>query len=569
MSLREKWYNSPALRVLGAAVLNAAVLALTLLLIAPGFESNDDLALAAFVDGQMSVKCAHIPYINYLLGLILKGVYTVLGEGFAWHTIGQYLLLFAGFTAISWTLLERLRFWQGALVSVLLLAFFGVDTYTLISYTKTAAVATVGGLALMVCAMETREKGRRALPVSLGIVLALFGFMLRYMEFLPCAALTAVLGLYWLIGLIQDKSLAGKEKLRRFGGFIAPFVLLLALVAGLFVFDTLAWSEGRWGVYDEFDATRVALTDYGIPEYKDMPEQYESLGLNENAVALYRNGNFFDTEKFGRETMAKVIEYRSEIKSSPTPGECLGKLLDKCVPGFFVNLHIYGFLLLALLWLACGEHDLRGWLTLLAECGLFALFYMYLIYRGRYLIDRVDVGLFLAAAVVFSRMLRRERMDSERVLSAVLLCSGLCLSLLLSRDSLRFEKNETAGDKSEARAAVETILEDTEHLYLAKLDTVSDTIYTPFEPAAAGYGDRIVLMGGWDFGNPAILDVLSRYGVENPYRDIVGNDKVYMIEDDIEATMEYIHDYYDPDATAELAESISSETGLQIYRILN
>ena len=76
-----------------ALVFNAVFLALALLLYQIGFESNDDLTLAAFVDGQMAVPTAHIPYINIVLGVLLKGIYTVLGRGVAWHTLCQMLLL--------------------------------------------------------------------------------------------------------------------------------------------------------------------------------------------------------------------------------------------------------------------------------------------------------------------------------------------------------------------------------------------------------------------------------------------------------------------------------------------
>lgn len=568
MKLKDRWESGGAFRLLCAVLLNALFLAGLLIFIAPAFESNDDLTLAAFVDGQMAVKNAHIPYINYAAGLLLKGVYLLLGESVTWHTVGQYLLLFAGFTAVTWTLFKRLRFWQGAVVSLVMLLFFGVDTYTIISYTKTAAVAAVGGISLMLCAMESLPKGRRAVALALGMMLALFGAMLRFIEFLPCAALMAVLALHYLIGLIGEKELSVREKLRELVRYAAPFVLLLALAAGLYAVNELAWSAGRWGAYHEFDATRVALTDYTIPPYEDMPEQYEALELNENAVELFRMGNFFDTEKFGQDTMAEIIRIRSEISPSPSVGECLGIFLDKCIIGFFVNLHIYGFLIMAALWLGCGAHDARGWLTLIIECGLFAAFYLFLIWRGRYMIDRVDVGLFLAMFVVLSRLLEPKEMDRDRVLAGVALAAALALSFQLNRDSFRINLNEQ-GDKNAKRAAVDMLLSDSEHIYLAKLDTIDDTLYPPFTPAPAGYWDRIVLMGGWDFANPVMLDTLSRYGIENPYRDIIGNDRVYMIEDDIDSTMEYIHDYYDSDATAELVQPMSGATGLQIYKILD
>jgi len=137
-----------------ALLLNAVFLILTVVIVRVGFESNDDPTLSAFADGQMANSTAYIPYINIVLGAALKGIYDILGREIAWHTFCQYALLYAGLTALSFTLCERLGALHGAAVSTVLLLFFGVDVYCIISYTKTAAVCTVGGLALLRCALR-------------------------------------------------------------------------------------------------------------------------------------------------------------------------------------------------------------------------------------------------------------------------------------------------------------------------------------------------------------------------------------------------------------------------------
>jgi hypothetical protein len=60
---------------------------------------------------------------------------------------------------------------------------------------------------------------------------------------------------------------------------------------------------------------------------------------------------------------------------------------------------------------------------------------------------------------------------------------------------------------------------------------------------------------------------LAQYGIENPYRDMVNNDKVYLVAADIELSLEYIRNWYYPDAVAEPVEPLSSQTGLQIYKL--
>lgn len=563
--ITDKWNESRLLRLIAAVLLNALVLTFIVLIVNVGYESNDDLTLAAFVDGQMSNPDAHIPYINYVFALLLKFVYDVFGRGVAWFAVGQYKFLLLSFSAVTFVLFERLRFWQGALISVIMLLFFGVDAYTIISYTKTAAVCAVGGMLLLLHAME-RLRGPWCIGAAgFGILLCLVGFMLRPMEFLPCFGIMAVLCLRWFYGLLFiDKAGVG-TKIFYFVRFALPFVLVVVLCAGLYAFDEAAWSKEPWNYYHDYDAVRVAYSDYGRPEYHEMPEAYESLGLSETSVRLLYEGNYFDTEVFDAELMASISAARDAVFPPPSLGECLGIFLDQCLMGFFRNLHVYGFLLVIALWLCAGEHKLRDWLTMAGICGLFALMYFYLIYRGRYLIDRVDVGLFFALAACLAYMIKPEKLQQEKTLAAFLLVLAIGTSYYLNRDAYR-----SAGEyiDRDARAVVETLLSDDEHVYLAKLDTVSDRIYTsPFEKSLPGYWDKIVILGGFDPNHPVIMANLRRYGVENPYRDVVNNNKVYIIEDDIDLTLSHIREYYDSEAKAELVEPLSTDTGLSIYRI--
>ena len=562
--ISNKWNESRLLRLFAAALLNAAVLGFILLIVNVGYESNDDLTLAAFVDGQMANPDAHIPYINYVFACMLKLVYDVLGRGVAWFAIGQYMFIFLSFSAVSFVLFERLRFWQGAVISIIMLLFFGVDAYTIISYTKTAGVCAVGGMMLLVHGMESLQGKWRIGTSAFGILLCAVGFMLRPMEFLPCFGIMAVLCLRWFYGLLFAEKGSLREKLISTARFAAPFVIVVGLCGGLYAADEAAWSKEPYSFYHDFDESRVACVDFGRPAYAEMQAGYESLGLSESAVALFLDSSYFDTELFTAENLDAISAMRAEFKSNPSIGECLGIFLDQCLLGFFRNLHVYGFLLILALWLCAGEHKLRDWLTVAGICGLFALMYFYLIYRGRYLVDRVDMPLFFALACCLSYMIKPEKLQREKTLAAALLLLALGTSYYLTRDVYRSNAQYFS---PESRAAVERLMEDTEHLYLAKVDAVDDRVYSPLEPAAAGYWDRILYLGGWTMNHPAIMNTMAQYGVENPYRDAVDNNRVYIIDNDIELTLSHIRTYYAPDAAAELVEPLSSETGLSIYRI--
>ncbi len=555
-----KTEHSSGASLRAAILLNAVFLMLTVLFVRVGFESNDDLTLAAFVDGQMAQSTPFIPYINIVLGWLLKLIYDVLGRDAAWHTYCQYALLFLGLTALCFAVCEKLGVKRGLAVGTVLLLFFGVDVYSLINYTKTAAVCTVGGMALLLTASE-RESRRAPLLVP-GVLLAVFGFMLRMMEFLPCFAITAALALRPFRDILAGRN---GTKVRRVLRLALPFVLVLAISAGFYAVNEWAWSKEPWSIYHEFDAIRVDYSDYGRPAYQDMPDAYDALGLSEADVKLLGDGDYFDPDAFSGAVMQSITEARDERFPHPSAGECVGLFLDKAVPGFFSQLPVYGLLLILILWLAAGEHGWSDLLSLLFAAGIFGAAYLYLIYRGRYLVARVDLGLLLALAAAPALTLNREKLQNERMLTLAVLALALVSSYFLTRGSFRSVEAE---DKSETRAAYEELLKDDRHVYLAKLDAVTDGLWSPFEPVPAGYWDRIVLLGGFDCLHPTIMDNLARYGVTNPYRDSVGNSKVYIIEDNIELTLDFIRQHYDSQARAVPVEPLSTRTGMSIYRIL-
>ena len=130
-----------------------------------------------------------------------------------------------------------------------------------------------------------------------------------------------------------------------------------------------------------------------------------------------------------------------------------------------------------------------------------------------------------------------------------------------------FEEDNRIVDKSKEKAAIERILEDEENLYFVKVWSIDHEMYTPLECVPAGYADKLVHIGGWSMHHPVIVDILESYDIENPYKDIVNHPNAYIIDEDIQRTVNYIAKFYYPDAKAELIQPLSRETDLKIYKI--
>lgn len=106
---------------------------------------------------------------------------------------------------------------------------------------------------------------------------------------------------------------------------------------------------------------------------------------------------------------------------------------------------------------------------------------------------------------------------------------------------------------------------DDEHLFI----TQSINMFSPLETLPEGYRDHICYLGSWISQNPFVMDSLKEKGITNVYRDIVNNEAVYLVPFNIDWAVEHIRASYDENAYAELVQPLSSELGIDVYRILS
>lgn len=567
--LREKWNMDRGIRLAAALLLNGLFLLLMLSCFTPRFETNDEVLMSKFVDGQMAEKSAYIPFINIVLGFFLKLEYSLLGESLNWYSISQYALMFCGFTAMTWVLLRRFRPLAAMGMAAVILMTVGVNSYLYPAFSKVSAVAAAGGLSLMLYAGE-KEQGK-ARTMILGFVMAVLGYLWRFEEFFGVAALLAPVGLTAMMGILEkSKGELLKLRMRKTFAYARPFLLLLVMVLLLFGFDRFMWTRGDYAYFTRYNDTRSMLVDYGeLPDYEQMQEVYDALDMDENAVYFLKNWNFYDTEKFPLEQMEAVLAARDSWMSQKSPGECLGVFLDEAVPGLAKTLAFFAPALMLMLWLSCGRRSLRHWLGLLLSLGFFGIIYLLMIYQNRYLANRMDMGLLLALALVMSFMMDGEKLKRDVLLCCILAALAAFTGLYMNKNVCLYSGQYAVEDKSSQKAAVELLLEDEEHLYLCKVWSIDHEIYGPLETAPAGFADKIVLLGGWSLYHPSIEHVLEKWGIENPYPDMIDDPQVLLIDKDIERTVEYLQKYYEPSARAEKLEQLSADTGLEIYRIVS
>lgn len=213
----------------------------------------------------------------------------------------------------------------------------------------------------------------------------------------------------------------------------------------------------------------------------------------------------------------------------------------------------------------------------------------YLYFQGRYLVNRVDVGLWFSVCLTMAWILGdsvKEREEAKErskgkagALSVPVIStekiSGkwglvLCAAVLLIAQSFwyddwRLTTREIPKARVSQRAVLETIGTDKEHVYLAKSGTVSEIVcYGPFDPMPENLLDNLYWFSGWECRTPGIVKEMREHGVTNPYKDMIGNEKVYLIDDNIQLTLDYIRQNYDQNAEAVFVKTLGN---VDLYQI--
>lgn len=524
----------------------------------PSFETNDDIVFAELGSGLRGVKDAHLVFQNYGLGMIYRLLYGVTGR-LPWYTIVQYMILFAAFTVVTYVLISRLGEISGLCLFVILACGFGYEGYIHLQFTKTAGIAAAAAVFLLLYLLEQEKYSWWG--IAGGILLAVIAYMYREDQFWASCGLMAGAGLLFLFDLRKYRN----KKLRRLGICVLTFGVLLLSVFGVDRWDSSKYRSAEWKEYQEFNQLRSELLDYGFPDYDSNQKIYEELGISREAYELYKSWNFNDTEKFDTEVMKKLVDLKQK---RPLTIRTVTAFIRRFPSDLLRMPMFYFFAVFAVLWLLCGKKDVFSIISVLAECLLLVAVYFYLYYQGRYMVNRVDVGLWFSACLVMLWIFSSGEVRHMNTNVSVLLCM-ICVALgqFMMYTDWRLATSSIPEARVSQRAVLETIGTDKEHTYLAKSGMLSEIVcYGPFDRMPENLLDNVYWFGGWECRTPGYTRAMEVHGIINPYRDVVNNENVYLVDDNIDLTLKYIRQYYAENAEAVFVKTIGN---VDVYQIID
>lgn len=555
--MQDRTYLKQKYRKISVALIsNLLILGAMAAFMRPSFETNDDIVFAELGSGLRGVKDAHLVFQNYGLGMIYRFLYGVTGR-LPWYTIVQYMILFAAFTVVTYVLISRLGEISGLCLFVILACGFGYEGYIHLQFTKTAGIAAAAAVFLLLYLLEQEKYSWWG--IAGGILLAVIAYMYREDQFWASCGLMAGAGLLFLFDLRKYRN----KKLRRLGICVLTFGVLLLSVFGVDRWDSSKYRSAEWKEYQEFNQLRSELLDYGFPDYDSNQEIYEEVGISREAYELYKSWNFNDTEKFDTEVMKKLVDLKQK---RPLTIRTVTAFLRRFPSDLLRMPMFYSFAVFAVLWLLCGKKDVFSVISVLSECLLLVAVYFYLYYQGRYMVNRVDVGLWFSVCLVMLWIFSSGEVRYMNTKVSVLLCM-ICVALgqFMMYKDWRLATSSIPEARVSQRAVLETIGTDKEHVYLARSGMLSEIVcYGPFDRMPENLLDNVYWFGGWECRTPGYTRAMEAHGIINPYRDVVNNENIYLVDDNIDLTLKYIRQYYAENAQAVFVKTIGN---VDVYQI--
>ena len=555
--MQDRTYLKQKYRKISVALIsNLLILGAMAAFMRPSFETNDDIVFAELGSGLRGVKDARLVFQNYGLGMIYRLLYGVTGR-LPWYTIVQYMILFVSFTVVTYVLISRLGEISGLCLFVILACGFGYEGYIHLQFTKTAGIATAAAVFLLLHLLEQEKYSWWG--IAGGILLAVIAYMYREDQFWASCGLMAGAGMLFLFDLRKYRN----KKLRRIGICVLTFGVLLLSVFGVDRWDSSKYRSAEWKEYQEFNQLRSELLDYGFPDYDSNQEIYEELGISREAYELYKSWNFNDTEKFDTEVMKKLVDLKQK---RPLTIRTVTAFLRRFPSDLLRMPMFYFFAVFAVLWLLCGKKDVFSVISVLAECLLLVAVYFYLYYQGRYMVNRVDVGLWFSVCLVMLWIFSSGEVRYMNTKVSVLLCM-ICVVLgqFMMYKDWRLATSSIPEARVSQRAVLETIGTDKEHTYLAKSGMLSEIVcYGPFDRMPENLLDNVYWFGGWECRTPGYTRAMEAHGIINPYRDVVNNENIYLVDDNIDLTLKYIRQYYAENAQVVFVKTIGN---VDVYQI--
>lgn len=558
-------------------VINLFFLALCLVFGDLKFGAIDDYFMAARLTGALGTDYnPHLIFVNAIYGYALLPLYHLFPK-IGWYYIGEMFSVFLSFTVIGYVLLQRCGERWGAILAALFTALFASDFYLVVQFTQCASILSAAGMLLFaygvvdcrapkgarndnVNSNEARNDIKKLVPFVLGVILMLWGSVMRWQAFLMgmpffCLGMLFVLKQCWI------------TKWRVIVGLIVMF-------AGAFAmhnWDQNIYKAPEYHDYVKFQGPRVTLGDKGDYNQNAVYEDAEELGLSGKDLYMLTTWVLYDTDVFSVDSLK---QYTNMIPPycDLNPVQFIPQQLLKAL-GHSLHSPLFWtwFILCLLVYITNPKKFLYLWTSLFLIFALMA----YLLAMGR-LIYRVESGFWLYAAVLAIPLFGKIKLEIPKKLLYVVLCIIAIANIFLYVTSGEMVRGPSSGqmrtlaieDTTDYTQVFDYIDNQPDKMFLLSMNAFmrfSHHRNPPYLAEPIGQYRRTVSFGYWTPYLPEVSAALRDFGVTNPIKDVVHDNVIVLNEPHL---VDFLQRHYYDSVAVDTLKEIGEMTFLK-YRLVN
>ena len=515
------------------------------------YHTVDDVFMEMIACGAFGKPDQHLIYINVIPGFLLKALYSIF-QRVPWYSLMQIIFSILSFSSVMYVFFNR----EDSIKYLILMVIVAVsyEAYTRVQFTKTAAFLTVAGYTLIVYCIEKKQENTILL---FGVLFLLGGFMMRPGMFFGCSAV-CLGGLLPIVFRCLKKYREQEDlnKLKRlfFAGFCS-----LVLVGTAFLTDKMAYSSDEWKYYKHYNEYITQLEDINFPSYELYQKEYEKLNISNNDYTLYSAMDQNDPDLLGIDKMEKIKNLQ------PHKTMNIDEFIEFLLKGknkFFKERSMTPFtiaLISALLIFVFGSKwNLVSWSSLIFTgfASFVCLFYTYMMHRW---LDRTTISVVYAAIITTALLIKSKDVKIVRGFIVLILCLSVLGFGRCWKGSYKWNMQQWITDRNNNQDVLNEIYKDKEHLYIGRTSLpLWKAYYAPYDGIKKGAMANFSPLGDWLTNAPFSIEVLENYNVFNPYKDVVNNEKVYLVGDEnsLKPILQYIQDHYNKNAKLSLIRTI-------------
>ncbi len=549
---------------------NAGFLLMLYLCMGFQYELSDDWFFSANIaKGNYNFTfCSY--FIQVISGFLQKAVYPLNA-----FMLIQLVFGFVALTTISYILFDIHGIKRGIFFVLFLESAFAFNVYSLITFSKTAAVLCVAGCLVIFWAhCEKKKIGHYVYGMLLVLLGSFYRFQIFYSVFVIFGCFVAGYLFHRTDGF-QWKKLW--NQIREF--FCLRMVLVLGiLIVLVFSFNSISrmilYGSGELDYYREYNSLRSSVVDFQLPDFQESPEQYEALDISQNDIELLR-GWYLDDQGMGTTDTLREISKMQEGRQTEK-AYLINMAASFAGLAELMLVMIYLFTIL-MIWRLCQKKSWWFILTILA--GMLALYgYLFMIGRSNY---RSVFSIWFTAVVCLmyaARFLGRkeEPREGQKNRNRFRVCACAIISVIFFVTGVYVAAPSISRKAEKPFPGLEQYIEESEGKVFA-LGRASYLLFrnmTQFDNAMIFSEnqafEKCVYFGTPYYAHPSYNQLLEGFGIENLYTALAEKDNLYFVDNfffpDIDKMVTYLNEQYGGEKKYE-SKLIHEVEEFSIYKI--